>query len=352
MTIHILEDMFTYVDAATTKYVIDGAAAVAGALTPTAHTLLIVYVSLWGLAVMAGKVAEPVMDGVVRVVKASLIVTFATSSALYASDVANFLYDWPAALVGVMNGGAITNTTQIIDNALSQTIDLGTKAWELAGWQSIGLYYVALAIWVMGGLVAGIAAFIIITSKIGLALLLALGPIFILMLMFDVTREFFNKWLGSVITSGFTIVLISMASQLIMKYYAAGVEAGAADAAAYGGIVSMVSMMPAALTAIIAIPLMISIPSLASGLGGGVSAGTAGIAGFAYGKIKGAAGGTLRMGGKGAVAGGKAAYNKARSSGRFGRGQGQGGSIQGGRSGAPMPMAIYRKITSRATKSA
>lgn len=332
MATQIVGNIFAYVDKTTAKYVLDGAAAVAGAFTPTAYTLLILFVTLWGLAMILGKIQEPVMDGVVRVVKSVLIVTFATNSALYASDVANFLYDWPAELVGVMNGAKITTTTQIIDTSLTQTISLGKAAWEKAGPLSPGLYFVALAIWAMGGIVASVAGFIIITSKIGLALLLALGPIFILMLLFDVTREFFNKWLGSVITQGFTIVLISMASQLIMKYYAAGVEATAADAAAYGGIVSLVTLAPAAVTAVIAIPLMLGIPHMAAGLGGGVSGGTAGIAGYAFNKMKGAAGGTLRAGGKAGKAAGKAAYNKALKSG--------------------VPQAAYRKITRQAKRAA
>ena len=348
-TLHILEDTFAYLDAATAKYFLDGAAAVVGALQGPATALVTLYVVLWGIAMMTGKVAEPVMDGAIRIVKSALIIAFATNSALYAGEVADFLYKWPAALVGVINGSEITSTTQILDQSLAQSIDLGKKVWESATITTIGLYFIALAIWTMGAVVAGLTAFIIITAKIGLALLLAIGPIFILLLMFDATREFFNKWLTSVLSTGFTIVLVSMVSQLIMKYYSAGIEAANASAGASGGIVAITTMMPAVVTGIIAIPMILSIPSLASGLGGGVSAGTAGIAGFAYNKIKGATGTTLLLGGKTSAATGrmagkgiKAAYNRVRNRGNFGQGQGQGqgGSIQGA------PLAVYRKITS------
>ena len=352
-TSYSLQDIMSNVDSATDKYLLDGVSAVVGALAPTAHIMLALYVVFWGLAMMTGKINEPVMDGAVRVVKVSVIVAFATSSALYASNVVGFLYAWPAALVGVMNGSEITSTTQIIDQILSQSTDLADMAWSTAGVTNPGAYLIGYSIYGMGVIVAGIAGFIIITSKLGLAVLLALGPIFIALLLFEATREFFNKWLGSVLTTGFSIVLISMFSLLIMKQLDGSFQAAKIAAAANQGIVAMATMLPATLTAIIAIPTMIGVPFLAASLGGGASAGTAGIAGFAYDKTKGATRATLRTGGKTAVAGGKAAYrggqaayNKVRGGGNFGRGQGQGGSIQGA------PLAVYRKITGGTRRSA
>ncbi len=356
-TSHSLEDILVNVDAATDRFVLDGAAAVASALMPTAHILLTLYVVFWGLAMMTGKINEPVMDGAVRVVKTALIVAFATSSAIYASNVVAFLYAWPSALVGITNGAEISNTTQIIDHTLSQSSDLADMAWSTVTWKNLSPIPIGWAIYIMGVLIAGIAGFVIITSKIGLAVLLALGPIFILLLLFEATRDFFGKWLSAVLTSGFTIVLISMVSQVVMNIYAACFDAASAAATANHGIVAMAMMVPASLTAIIAIPLLISVPSWASGLGGSVSAGTAGIAGFAYDKMKGATGATLRtggkLGGKAAKAGGKAlgnrwnAYKNHHGGGgnNFGQGQGQGGSIQGA------PMAVYRKITSSSRRS-
>lgn len=346
----MVADWFAYIDKATAKYVLDGAASVAAALAPTATVLLALYIVFWGLSMMTGKINEPVMDGAVRVVKASLIVAFATSSALYASDVVGFLYNWPAALVGIVGGSGTTDTTAILDKSLNQAINLGAQAWEKAGMSNLGLFGVALVIWAMGAVVTSIAALIIFTAKLFLALLLAIGPFFILSLLFEATRQFFSKWMAMVLTQGFTIVLISMAVQLVIKYYAVGLADGIADAEANGGIVTVVALFPAILVSLMAIPLMRNIPHVAGGLGGGISGGTTQIAGFA--SAKRAAGGALLLGGKTSAATGrmagkgiKAAYNRVRNRGNFGQGQGQGGSIQGA------PSAVYRKITSRRSRA-
>jgi type IV secretion system protein VirB6 len=58
-------------------------------------------------------------------------------------------------------------------------------------------YYVAGAIvWVLMGLVCVYTMFLIALSSIALAVLLALGPLFIALLLFDATRRFFEAWIG------------------------------------------------------------------------------------------------------------------------------------------------------------
>ena len=339
----MVADFFAYTDKTTAKYVLDGAAAVAAALAPTAATMLSLYIVFWGLSMMTGKINEPVMDGAVRVLKASLIIAFATSSALYASNVVGFLYNWPAALVGIVGGSGVTNTTVILDNSFNQAITLGSQAWEKAGPMNMGLYIVALVIWAMGAVVTSIATVIIFTSKFCLAMLLAIGPFFILSLMFEATRSFFSKWLSMVVTQGFTIVLISMAVQLVIKYYAAGLAAGNADADDSGGIVSMTAMMPSIFISLVAIPLMRHIPHLAGGLGGGFSGGSTQIAGFALANR--VAKGTAKAIGSSAVAGAKSAYQKLKNRGGFEAGGNKGGSLQGA------PSAVYRKITSSSSRN-
>lgn len=344
--LHLFEDWFNYTDAVTATYITDGAATVAGAFQGTATNLLIIYVMFYGWSMMRGVISEPVMDGVSRIIKMSFVFTFATNSARYSSDVAEFLYKWPSALSGAMSGSQITSTTQILDNILSSGLDLGVQSWQVAGLQNLGGYVIGIILFAQTCVVTAIAAAIIIISKFGLALLLALGPIFILMMLFDATRKIFDMWLGVVLTAGFTIVLVSMASNLVFKFYAAAFDAASANAAANEGIVTLTDIAPASVSGVIATFFLLGTPLLASGLGGGVSTASAGAAGWAYDKIKGASKTSRDVG--------KAGYNAGKNvAGRFNRGQSN--SIQGNKSVASDPQAVYRKITSgsrRASRSA
>lgn len=338
--IHIFEDWFEYADAVTATYITDGAAAVAGSFQSTTNQLLLIYVALWGFSILRGLVSEPIMDGVFRIIKISAISTFATNSALYGSDISDFLYNWPSALSGVVSNSPITNTTQILDNILCSGLDLAVKAWQTASLTNLGGYFVSIILFTMTCVITALSAAIIISSKFGLALLLSIGPIFILMMLFDATKKFFDMWLGVVLTAGFTITLVSMAAGLVFKFYAAAFDAASNNAAANDGLVTLTDIAPASVSGVIALFFILGVPLLASGLGGGVSTATAGAAGWAYDKIKKGAGASRDIG--------KAGYKAGRNvAGSFNRGQGKGNSIQSN------PKSVYRRITrSRSARAA
>jgi len=329
---HIFDDLFAYLETATTQYFTNGAADVASSFHGVAYTLVTLYVVMYGGLLLFGRVQEPILDGVARILKATFIVTFATDSALYASDVANFLYNWPSALAGVLSGTEATSTTELMNHIVGSGLDLAGKAWETASISNIGGYLIAVLLFVVTAIVSIITATLIISSKFGLALLLALGPIFILMMLFDATRKFFDMWLGACVTAGFTIVLVGMAVALVFKYYGATFDAASSNVEASGGIVSLGDIALPTIIGGIAAYFIKDIPQLAGSLGGGISTASIGAASAAYNKIKGSTPSPLQVG-KAGYGAGKALYNKARNS------NGQGNSIQGA------PKAIYRRIT-------
>lgn len=343
---YTFQDIFQYVDTAVTNYVTDGAANAAGALAGVGQTLLIIYVMLWGWSMMRGLIQEPVMDGVWRLVKVSAIFGLATSSALYASYVSNFLYDWPTAFAGVMQGGAVQNSAQLLDQMLDKGNTLGSQAWEKASWSNMGAYFLSIIIYAVTWIVTAITGFIIIMAKYALAILLAVGPVFILAMMFEPTRQWFDKWLGSVVTAGLTIVMVVMAAALMFKLLNATYDAIQLDANANSGVAAMKTIGPLVVYGIICVFTIMGMPSLAGSIGGAFALANASALGWSYNKIRSATPAALRMGKRA----GQAGYRGLRgAAGRFGRGS-EGGSVTGSR--ASPPGAIYRKITSGSSRRA
>jgi type IV secretion system protein VirB6 len=332
---YIYDDIFNYTDSVTTKYFTDGAASTAGAFHNTAYVLLTIYVIMYGLMLLFGRVQEPIMDGVARIIKASFIVTFAIDSSLYASEIATFLYEWPTALGSALSGSQVATTSQLIGKIVGAGLDLTSKAWETASFRNMGGYAIALVLFLVTIIVTAITATIIISSKFSLALLLALGPLFILMMLFDATRKFFDWWLSSCIAAGFTIVLVSSAASLIFTYYDSTFQAVSKNVAKNAGIVTIGDITIPAILGVIGIIAIPGMVVLAGGLSGGVSTASAGAASWAYNKIKGVTPSPLQVG-KAGYGAGKALFNKTRNG--AGRG-GQGNSIQGA------PKSIYRRIT-------
>lgn len=346
----VFQTLFQYVDAAVAKYVTDVASTAAGTLQGFGRQLLILYVILWGWSMMRGMIQEPVMDGVWRIVKIFTIFSLATNSALYASYISNFLFQWPTELASTLQGGAVTDSAQMLDQMLDKGNLLGGQAWEKASLANIGAYFLSITVYLTTWISAAITGLVIITAKYGLAITLAIGPLFILGLMFESTRRWFDAWLGTVITEGLAIVMSVMAATLIFKLMSATYDATQSDAAANSGIVTMSAISALVIYAIAGVFTIFKMPVLAGSIGGSLSTGSASPLGWAYDKIKGAASNTPRIA-KAGYRGGKAAYGGLRgAAGRFGRGQGEGGSVQGTRTGSPM--AIYRKITSASSRRA
>jgi type IV secretion system protein VirB6 len=329
MSSTVFQDILQHVDGAVSHYVTDGAAAAAGATQSVAYTLLIIWVVMWGWAVMRGIVKEVVLEGVIRIIKMVIIYNLAINSALYASYVSNFLYEWPTTLAGLLQGGTAQNSAQLLDQMLDKGNLLGAQAWEKATWVNLGSYFLAILIFGLTWVITAIAAFIIMSSKMTLAILLAIGPIFILMMLFEATRQWFDKWLGVVVTAGLTIVFATMGASLIFEMMNSTLDAVQAAAAANDGIASMKAISPLGIMAIMGMFGMLQLPHIAAGVGGGVSTGSAAALGWAFDKLK----GSLperpkRVGKQDKQGGGAGGFSKA-----------AGGSVQGA------PMAAYRKIT-------
>lgn len=346
----VFQTLFQYVDAAVAKYVTDVAATTAGTFQSFGHQLLILYVILWGWSMMRGMVQEPVTDGVWRIVKIFTIFSLATSSSLYASYISNFLFQWPTELASTLQGGAVTDSAQMLDQMLDKGNALAGGAWEKANLANLGGYILAVVVYALTWVTTVLTGIVVITAKYGLAITLAIGPLFILGLMFESTRRWFDAWLGAVITEGLAIVMSVMAATLMFKLMNATYDATQLDANANSGIATMSAVSALVIYGIACVFTIFKMPVLAGSIGGSLSTGSASPLGWAYDKIKGAASNTPRIA-KAGYRGGKAAYGGLRgAAGRFGRGQGEGGSVQGTRAGSPM--AIYRKITSASSRRA
>ena len=338
---HIFEDSFTYLDSVIETYITDGAASVAGAMEHTAYVMLTVYIILWGWMMMRGMVQEPVTDMMHRVLKLTVITALSTNATLYSSDVVSFLYNWPTAMAGVVAGTAPTGTTELLDQTLGTGLDLFQKLWEAANLSNLGAYAMALLVIIVTAIVTSLTACIIISAKFGLTLALAIGPVFILLTMFDATRKYFEGWLSVVITSGMVITLVSMAANLLFKYYAAAFAAAVAAANGGDGVVTMGSVIGPTIAGLMSAFFIKDIPHFASGFAGGVSTASSAAAGWAYDKAR----NTFRP---------NRQQQRGNSGQQTGSGfsRGQSNSVSSGSRRDSAPSALYRKIVSSGRRAA
>jgi type IV secretion system protein VirB6 len=169
-------------------------------------------------------------------------------------------------------------------------LNLGTIYWDEAVTQSsfglpnIPLTLAAAGIWAVGVGVTAFTAFLLVLAKLSLAALLALGPIFILLSLFESTRKFLDAWLGQACNFVLLIVLTAAVVKLILSIlqsYVAQAETAAMLSPSLPQAIGMI-----ALTLIGSLVLR-QVPSVASALGGGIAISTLGAIGWGYHKILG-----------------------------------------------------------------
>jgi len=291
---HFYEDTFTQVNSALTMFIGDVAANVVAAITPVATILLTIYVVLWGWSMMRGVINEPITDGASRIIRLSLIVGIALSVGRYNTYLSDMLWNSPDVLASYVAAGfSNAASASFLDVLLGQIFDLGDAYWQKANASSgilplpdLGLVAVALLIWTAAVLVTAYGAFLLILSKMALAILLGVGPLFILMVIFEPTKRFFDAWIGQALNYVFLVMLTAGAIRLVVTIISVymGVTAGVvADP-------KIAQALPAIVLCLIGALVMMQLPSIASALGGGVAIGTLGAAGAAASRARNTAG--------------------------------------------------------------
>jgi type IV secretion system protein VirB6 len=153
----------------------------------------------------------------------------------------------------------------------------------VAGWLVLG-----------GGIVLVMfALLIVVMSKMAIAILLAVGPIFVILITFDSTRKFFDAWIGQIMSFSFNVMLLAGVLKLIvtlLQSYLTTISPLITQAENP----SIAALVPIFIFCGIAILVLMQISAMGSALGGGIALSTLGAFGKAADSARGAAFGSAK----------------------------------------------------------
>src|SRR5437762_9019425 len=109
--------------------------------------------------------------------------------------------------------------------------------------------------------------FLIALSSIALAVLLALGPLFMTLLLFEGTRRFFEAWLAQLANYALITILTVLTAALLLQV----VASYAAQTAARGSAILTVDALNMVLIAVLVFLLMRQVMPIAAALAGGMA---------------------------------------------------------------------------------
>lgn len=262
------------------------------------------YILLYGLAVVRGKIREPFMELAWRTVGLLIITNLVLNLSTYQQWVQGvFLDSMPRELAGVLGGSS--SPTGVM-GGVQDLWNAGAKvAKEMFGNLSIGFSSITglgdaiggIVVYVMTGICCAIAFVEILLARLALSLVILVGPIFIALAMFEPTRRWFWSWLNQAVTYVLLQILIVAVGQLAIALTAQAVKVMSSNPVA--------SLMGGNLLILVILIVSIAIlylraHSLAAAIAGGSAGG--GLVGMAAGLAMTATRGAAMATGRGAVA--------------------------------------------------
>jgi type IV secretion system protein VirB6 len=265
---------WTWLNGQLATYIGDNTARLAGVLEPAVVTLATIYVMAWGYLHLTGKIDEPLIAGLKRIAILAVIFGVGLRLWLYNTVIVDTFYRAPAQLAAAVIGSSDPVAT--IDVIWEQGGSVAGILWSKAVASPIsnfGYFVASLIIWILIAALCVYAMFLIALSSIALAVLLALGPLFIVSLFFDGTRRFFSAWTAQLANYGLITILTVMIASLLLRI----VQSYATQTAARGTGLLTMDTLDMILVAVLVLLILRQVMPIAAGLAGGLALNTFGV---------------------------------------------------------------------------
>jgi type IV secretion system protein VirB6 len=130
-----------------------------------------------------------------------------------------------------------------------------------------------IAVYLLIAITAVYTMFLLALSRIALSVLLALGPLFILLLLFDSSKRFFEAWLAQLSNYALITILTVLVAALMLDVVGSAAQA----AASTGGGIQIAQAVRVCLAAGLTLLIMRQVMPMAAGMASGLALSSFGI---------------------------------------------------------------------------
>ncbi|WP_323123172.1 type IV secretion system protein [Burkholderia alba] len=220
MNITIFTDLFNAFDKNVLQTINTGSAQMISLISPLAAVGFSIYVLLVLVSYWRGHNDQPIVDFMMKMAGWAAVLTAGMNIGYYSEYVVPFFNGIGDDIGQALTGGQ--GLTAALDNLLNLYIQAIVTLYKPLRAIDVGLFMevtaIAFCIILAGVPFIAIAAAYIILAKFALGLLLALGPLFIVALLFPVTRRFFDNWVGQCLNYGFLVALFATVGALEVSF--------------------------------------------------------------------------------------------------------------------------------------
>jgi len=263
----------TWLNTVLTGYIGDHTARIAAVLEPAIITLGVVYVMVWGYLQLTGQIEEPFLSGVKRIITLAVILGFALHLWLYNALLVDTFFNAPSELAARVIGAF--DPVAIVDQILFEGGDAANLLLQKGGilHGNFAYYLAGIGVYLIVGLTAIYTIFLLSLSRIALSVLLALGPLFIGLLLFDTTKRFFEAWVAQLANYAFIAILTVLVAALMLRV----VTVAAQQAVSQGGTIEIATAARVCMAAGLTFLVMRQVMPMAAGLASGLALSSFGV---------------------------------------------------------------------------
>lgn len=272
-------------------------------------SMFIVFIAFYGYKVIInGRFSAH--DGIIHIAKMLVILVLITSWTDFQIFIMDVITDTPADLAGelikinTIGYTDVDNANTALGNFYDETAAISGKIREGAGWNGMIVIF-SWVVFLAGLALTGYALILISLSKIAVALMLAVAPFFILMLIFAQTKTLFEGWLRTTLNYALIPIFVYGLLSLLLVLANKALANMGLNVTATSEIMTYAA--PFLLVCVISVGLLMQVMNLASGIAGGLSLQTMGLGKMA---AKGIGAGAGLAGGVGRIHADKA-FDKA-----------------------------------------
>ena len=188
--------------------------AAGGGLGPALTILLTLFVAFFAIQLLLGRANLSVRSVTPRMMTLGLVVTFATSWVAFHSVVWNFAVvtpDWLATQVTGDSGSATQTFGDKIDIVFAAVQQASGEQTDISAFSPAGLLWLGAMLLLLG------TVGVLVTARIALAVLVALGPVFVVMALFEGTRGLFAGWVKGLVMLALTPLFAVLGGGLMLE---------------------------------------------------------------------------------------------------------------------------------------
>ena len=173
----------------------------------------------------------------------------------------------------LLGGGPIANEAAVIgliERVMNAGIAAASKIWQDSGYLDITSHVISSMLMLSGLILAVLAAVLLMVSKLGVGILLAVGPFFLTLRLLDLGKGLFEGWLRQLLT--FALIPIFVYSLIGLNFTileTAQAQLSLAVASTAG--LTFTAAIPYLLVALVNMVLLTQVMGWAGGVGGGIA---------------------------------------------------------------------------------